>query len=370
MASRKQNGEGSITKRKDGRWMARYTVTLPDGTRKRQSITMKDRAAVLARLQEEIAQANRGMPVNKTKYLLRDWVEYWLENIDKPKVKESTWWTHKYRLERLVLPEIGHISVQALTPVHVRTMLNDWIKRGVGKRSCQLALLALSAVMRDAVKQELVYRNVVRLVDPPKYQRAERNFWTQEQAKTFLQHLKDADHRFYGVFLVLFTYGLRRGEAAGLQWGDIDFEKDTLTISKGLVLAGTEQKLTTPKTLASIRKLPLTPEVKAVLLAEKAQRNPRPEDFVFITNRKKHLDPSSLRTMFERHSCQLGLPRITLHEIRHTLATILKDNDVSPKDAQTILGHSSITTTLQIYTHSSHEKKSEALAGVSISLGV
>lgn len=372
MASRKQNGEGSITKRKDGRWMARYSVTLPDGTRKRQSITMKDRVAVLTRLQEEIAQANRGMPVNKTKYPLRDWVEYWLENIDKDKVKESTWDKHRYQLERLVLPEIGHISVQALTPVHIKTMLNSWARRGVGSRSSQLALFALSAAMRDAVKHELVYRNVVRLVDKPKHQTRERNFWTQEQARIFLNSLQTQNHRFYSIFLVMFTYGMRPGEAVALQWDDVDFSNNLLSISKTMVrIQGQrEYKLTTPKTQASYRKLPLTPAVRATLLAEAERRNPQPSDFLFITKTGNHIDYRSLATMFERHAYQLGLPRLTLQEIRHTLATMLKDNGVSPKDAQTILGHSSITTTLQIYTHSTLEKKSEALASVSTSLGV
>ena len=325
---------------------------------------------MLEQLIYELEQANRGTPVNKTKYPLKDWVAYWLENIDKDKVKESTWDKHKYQLERLVLPEIGHISVQSLTPTHVRTMLNTWLKRGIGARTCQLALLALSAVMRDAVKQELVYRNVVRLVDPPKHQKAERNFWTQEQAQIFLNSLKEQDHRFYNIFLTMFTYGMRRGEAIALLWSDVDFDKDTIWINKSMIRVGNEHKLATPKTLASIRILPLTPPVKAALLATKAKRDPQPNDFLFVTNRGKHIDGHSLATMLERHAYRLGLPRITLHEIRHTVATMLKDNEVSPKDAQVILGHASITTTLQIYTHSTLEKKSEALASVSASLGV
>ncbi len=170
----------------------------------------------------------------------------------------------------------------------------------------------------------------------------------------------------------MFTYGMRPGEAVALQWDDVDFSNNLLSISKTMVrIQGQrEYKLTTPKTQASYRKLPLTPAVRATLLAEAERRNPQPSDFLFITKTGNHIDYRSLATMFERHAYQLGLPRLTLQEIRHTLATMLKDNGVSPKDAQTILGHSSITTTLQIYTHSTLEKKSEALASVSTSLGV
>lgn len=128
--------------------------------------------------------------------------------------------------------------------------------------------------------------------------------------------------------------------------------------------------MTTPKTQASIRTLPLTWAVKQVLLAEKAKRDPRPHEFLFVTNWGNHINWRSLATMFERHSYQLDLPRLTLHEIRHTAATMMKDNDVSSKDAQMILGHSSITTTLQIYTHSTPQKKKEALVAVSASLGM
>lgn len=368
MASRRSSGEGSVTKRKDGRWMARYTITLPDGTRKRQSIVKKDKEAVIAQMQHEMSLASRGTPINHTKYLLKDWTAYWLKEIDIHKVKETTWHKHKYLLESWVLPEIGNISLQSLKTDHLRGLLATWEKNGLGMRSRQLSLMALSAVMRDAVKQEHVYRNVVRLVDAPKYQRAERSIWTKDQVTKYLTHMKP--HRYYGMFLILFTYGLRKGEAFGLRWQDVDFDANLIHVRQQMCRVGKEYKLLAPKAKTSVRDLPMIPSVREVLLAERDKRKPSDTDFLFVSSRGNFLSDRSFADVLDRESRRIGLPRITLHEIRHTVATMFKDSDVPVKEAQTILGHSSITTTLQIYTHSTNEKKTEALMNVASSLGI
>lgn len=133
---------------------------------------------------------------------------------------------------------------------------------------------------------------------------------------------------------------------------------------------GKEYKLLAPKTKTSVRDLPMIPSVREVLLAERDKRKPSDTDFLFVSSRGNFLNDRSFADVLDRESRRIGLPRITLHEIRHTVATMFKDSDVPVKEAQTILGHSSITTTLQIYTHSTNEKKTEALMNVASSLGI
>ena len=161
-------GEGSLTLRKDGRWMARFFVTLPSGERKRQHIILKDRDEVVRRMQEEMAQANKGLAMNHERRTVAVWLRYWIEEVHPKNVKDSTIAMHERHVEKNIIPEIGNISLQKLSVVHVRTMIERWEKRNMGVRSIQIARNVLSAALRDAMKREYIFRNVARLVDVPK----------------------------------------------------------------------------------------------------------------------------------------------------------------------------------------------------------
>lgn len=360
MTKRRLNGEGSISKRKDGRWMARFYVTLPDGERKRRHIVLKDKNEVLRKMKEELAQAEKGITMAEGKRTVAEWIEYWLSEIDIDKVKDSTHTLHTRLLYKHVIPEIGDILLTELRPEHIRTMLKNWSKNGVGTRSQQIARNSFSACIQDAMKLEYVYRNVVRLVDIPKHETKPKEIWTVEEMHRFLKSVKD--HMYYGVLLVLCTYGVRRGEAFGLRWQDIDFDKGLIHIRNALYFDGNEMKLGSLKTTASARDLPMTPEIKEMLYKNFIKRGmPTNDDFVFISSIGKPIDGRSFLKTFQWLSVKAGIKPISVHAIRHSVATALKESGVSPKDAQTILGHKSITTTLQVYTHTSEEERANAI---------
>ena len=173
------------------------------------------------------------------------------------------------------------------------------------------------------------------------------------------------DHPYYGLFLIMFYYGLRRGEAFGLRWKDIDFTENTIHIRQQVYLVGHEPKIGSLKTRASVRDLPPLPSIKQELQAEYERRlYPYGDELLYLTKKGNPIDGRSFIKTFKDAARKVGLKEITLHEIRHCVATMLKEANVSAKDAQVILGHSSITTTLQIYTHSTETEKSNALLAV------
>ena len=362
-AQRRQSGEGSLTLRNDGRWMARFTVTLPTGERKRQHIVLKDKEEVMRRMRREMQSASQGIAVNHEGRTVAVWLDYWMREVHPRNVKDSTLEQHG-RHVTVITRDIGTILLSNLSPLHVRQMMNAWEKRGMGRRQQQIGRNVLSAALRDALKLEFVHRNVARLVDPPKYVKTERRIWTPTEARHYLNSIRE--HRLYGLFLIFFQYGLRRGEATGLRWKDIDFEQNLIRVRQQVYAVGSTFKIGDLKTPQSRRDLALTQHLKEVLMKEYESRGqPDGDELLYLSVRGNHLDGRSLLQFFQRSAWEADLKPITLHEIRHTVATMLKDKGVPPKEAQAILGHSSIITTLEIYTHVSGEDKRNAIEAIS-----
>ena len=360
---RRQSGEGSLTLRNDGRWMARFTVTLPTGERKRQHIVLKDKEEVMRRMLQEMQSASQGIAVNHEGRTVAVWLDYWIREVHPRNVKDSTLEQH-CRHVAVITRDIGTILLSNLSPLHVRQMMDKWEKRGMGRRQQQIGRNVLSAALRDALKMEFIHRNVARLVDPPKYVKTERRTWTPTEARHYLNSIRE--HRLYGLFLIFFQYGLRRGEATGLRWKDIDFEQNLIRVRQQVYAVGSTFKIGELKTPQSRRDLALTDHLKQVLLKEYERREqPDGEELLYLSVRGNHLDGRSLLQFFQKSAWEADLKPITLHEIRHTVATMLKDKGVPPKEAQAILGHSSIITTLEIYTHVSGEDKRKAIESLS-----
>ncbi|MDR0398003.1 MAG: site-specific integrase [Candidatus Nomurabacteria bacterium] len=358
---RRSKGEGSIVQRSDGRWMGRYTVMLPGGTKKRQSVILKDKQAVIARMREEMALADRGTPIVRSKRTTGEYLEYWLKYISAPRVRDITQAGREMTVKNHLMPTVGNIPLTSLRPDHIRMMLTKFEQDGKSRYVQKVAKQLLSTAIKDAVKLELVSRNVTLSVDTPKYKYKERKVWDKEQVARFLDFIKD--HKYSALFEIMFHYGLRRGEVIGLRWRDIDFQKNEIHIRQTIAEVRYKLVVSEPKTKSSIRDLPLLPRVKSALLRHKLAeaKYDYADDLIFHSSIGNPVDPRSLLTTFQWLAKNAGLPKLCLHEIRHTVATLLKDAGVSPKDAQVILGHSDIATTLQIYTHSSLENQTTAL---------
>lgn len=363
----RQRGEGSIMQRKDGRWMARYYVVMPDGSKKRQQIIKKEREEVVHLLHEELNRKEQGVPIYKDRNrTVETMCKYFIEELDPHLVRITTLRHHADHINRLIVPHLGKIPLSNLKPEHVRVWMNTLERKGVGKVVIRRCRETLSAILREAIKLEYIHRNVARLVDPPKVIPKEKHVWTEDQVSYFLGQIKD--HKYYPLFLLMFHYGVRRSEALGLRWQDIDFDKDEIYIRHQRLHFNNERHLMPLKTKASIRDLPLVPHVREVLGRLYTEMRPKKDDYVFMNKLGNPVDPTSLSVTFRYLQRINEMPYITLHEIRHTVATMLKDQGVSPKDAQALLGHSCISTTLQVYTHTSMDNKSEAVSTLSDSI--
>ena len=356
---RRAKGEGSLVQRKDGRWMGRYTVVLGDGMKKQQCIISKDRAVVLEKLRAEQTMADKGTPVLRNRRTTGEYLEHWLHFIAPNQIRPTTLEQHSFITRKYLIPYLGNIPLTQLKPDHVRMMLNDMQANGKGNRNLQRTRNTLSAALREALKSEYVTRNVARLVDPPRYISPQKKTWAKKQVARFLECCKT--HKYYPLFLLLLYYGLRCGEALGLSWQDIDFENNVIRIRQSLKLVNNKVVIGELKTRASRRDLPMLPLVKQALLEHRDRQKKYGDDLVFHSGKGNPVNARSLLTTFKYLAQKASLPPLTLHEARHTAATLLAQAWPNPKDVQAILGHSSITTTLGIYVDTNFEQANRAL---------
>lgn len=376
-AGRKRgNGEGTISKRADGRYTAAIFVTRPDGTRGRKWIYGRTRTEVAGKLTELAQRVQSGAVIPTRSPTVSAYLDYWLTEVAEPKLRPTTLAKYRSTVELYLRPGLGTQRLDKLTVATVQRFLNT--RRNAGDSVPKLRMIreVLSTALGRAVREELIPRNVAQLTTLPTQQRARRTAWTADQARRFLDAATgDPAHP---VFTLALLYGLRRGEIAGLRWNDIDFDNNRITVRSTLVRVGGQLVRGPTKTPAGVRPLPLVPMAREALLAQRQrqdeQRSAAGSDwhdtgYVFTTRTGRPIEPRNLSRSFDRIVADADLPKIVFHDLRRTAATLLKDLGVPARDAQVILGHANITTTLGIYSEVFDTQINTALTHMNRALG-
>jgi integrase len=384
MAKKRGNNEGSITRRPDGRWMAQVTIGRDPATGKPRRATFygRTRQDVADKLTKALRDKQQGTFVAPHKLTLGEWLDTWLWEYKKPRVRPSTFDGYEKVVRCHLKPVLGHIPLQDLRAEHVQHYYNERLHHGLEARTIRLHHVILSNVLARAEKNQRVARNVCRLVEPPRQTRREmRTLAIDQVTAQFLPALKG--HRLYATFLTLFVMGLRRSELLGVRWKDIDSQGGVMHIRQTLVRVKDHERGRThlvfqePKTGHSRRTIPIPEVCLAALRHHRAQQaeeklalGPAYHDhgLVFCHAHGGPIDPRSLTRYFSQVLERAGLPAIRLHDARHTYATWLLEQGVSPKVVQTMLGHSDIGTTLNIYSHVSLDLEKQAAATLNAAL--
>lgn len=345
---KRRRGEGTVCKRKDGRYEAAAYVHTPTGIRRvrRYAATRTEAEAILV----ELRNKNRsGLLSNTKEQKLGDYLDYWL-TITKSKLRPNTYSGYESIVRLYLKPGLGNKCLARLSVADVQSHIQSQLKLGVSTRTVQKQRLVLSTALKRAEHEEIISRNVARLVEIPQYKPKEIVPWNANQLRIFLDYA--SNDPLYPIFVLLSFYGLRTSEALGLSWHNVDFDNKVIQIRQQLQYSDKSFHYSDLKTQAGRRDLPLLDIAQKVL--ENIQRTnsgPLP-DLIFKTINDNPIDRRNLLRSFKRISKEAGLPLIRMHDLRHTAATILKDIGVQARDTQLILGHAHITTTQQIYQHS------------------
>ncbi len=234
----------------------------------------------------------------------------------------------------------------------------------------------LSAALTRATREELINRNVARLVELPTWEPGEVRPWSVDEALSFLKAARQDP--LYPAFVLLLLYGMRRGEALGLRWRDVDLDIGNLCVRQQLQRIRGSLRTGPVKTRAGNRELPIPSLARVALLTRQQQQARDREAFgeawqdtglVFTTRSGRPVEPRNLDRSFRRICDNSKIRVIKVHHLRHTTASLLKKLRVPPRDAQMILGHAHISTTMQIYTYVDEEARDDALTGLDKLLG-
>jgi integrase len=372
MARRKANGAGTIYRRKDGRFEGAIYLSTPSEVRKRFRIYGRTWRETHDKLTELKMQAQDGSPLPDRSWLVGDYLDYWLEHVVRPARRPTTYELYEITIRLYLKPALGTYSLRRLTVGTLQIYLNRERAAGRSARQVQLIRAVLGAALSRAHREELVVRNVARLVELPKWERGEIQPWTETEASRFLRTSRS--HPLYPAFVLIVYYGLRRGELLGLRWRDIDFSARVIAVRQQLVRVGGGIQCGPLKTRASRRDLPLLDVAEAELRRQQARQasvrtavgarwhgSSEVTDLVFTTSSGLPIDPQNFARSFHRACREHGVRRIKLHHVRHTTATLLKRLRVPARDVQLILGHSRLTTTQEIYEHDDMADRREDL---------
>lgn len=377
MARRRGHGEGSIFKRKVGGkvvgWTAMLDLGFENGKRKRQAIYGRSQDEVQAKLDEAKHALRKGTFVAGPKVTTAQWLERWLRDVARPNVRPSTFRRYKDLTEKHIAPSLGRIPLERLTPADVRQLLN-----AKGATLAPRTVHHLRAVLRTALHQAerdgLVTRNAAALAESPRVERQEMKAFTPDQARAFRAAVKgDPDEALY---LVTLDAGLRQGEVLGLRWEDVDLAAGVIRVNKALQRVNGKLVLVEPKTKTSQAGIKLG-TIAAQALREHHARQVAEQDrvtwlpfgLVFTGAHGLPLDGTALTKRFQAFLKSAGLPRMRFHDLRHSTATVLLAQHIPARVVMERLRHSTITLTMNTYSHVIAELNQEAADAMDRVLG-
>lgn len=374
MKRRGQN-EGTIFEEKPGRWVAAITLGYEVKNGKRRRIRKKfvgaTRRAVQQRLTAALREQQTGGSVPMQRDTVGGFLANWLESTRMKERAESTLASYKWITETYIVPELGTVPLTKLTQREINDFMGRKLESGLSTRTVQLCHAVLRSALSKAEKDGLVGRNVAKLAEPPRQEsRPPIEPLTAFEARLFLSAL--SGHRLEALYSVALAIGLRRGEALGLRWQDLDVVNGSLSVcqtvkrilGKGLIV---ESK---GKTKGSLRMLPLPAFAVRVLLEhQKRQAVERAfagdawqdHDLVFPSNIGTPLEPRNLVRHFHATLEKVKIDRRRFHDLRHTAASLLIAQGATLHEVKEILGHTQIRLTSDLYGHAFMAAKREAV---------
>jgi integrase len=323
-------------------------------------------------MRDGLRRAQKGMPVKSADRPLQDWIQDWLSDVKMGTVRVRTLDLYRNALQHVV-NVMGERRINSIAPQDIRRLYADLTRGGMAPSSITSIHRALRTCLADAVKDGLIPDNPAHGVPTPKVERREWVTLSIEQVAAFL--LTEQDTMFRALWSLLATTGLRLGEAAALRWSAVDLAAGELRVVSTLVRPpGGGWAIGPPKTAASKRLVYLGDGTVAHLRAWQASQASQPltsvERFVFLGTTGQPLAAGTVSDRLHDTLYRARLPKLRCHDLRHTAATNLLAMGEQPKIVSEMLGHSSVSITLDLYGHVSprmhraaQQRLSELLSG-------
>ncbi len=355
---RRGNGEGTITRRKDGRWEARYYVQTVNGAN-RKVLYGKTRAEARDKLAKALSDRIDGLVYDDENMALGEYLDVWLRESVLGSVRQSTYDRDANLVNNHIKPVLGRLKLKKLNSAQVQSFYRDRLDAGLSGSTVHKLHDILRRGLAQAVKWHLIPRNVAEATKPPRTAPKEMQALSADEARKLLKAA--GEDRLEALYVLAIHTGMSQGELLALRWQDVDLENAVASVRRTLTRSGGRVMFGEPKTKKSRRSIRLTPQAVEALRAHLKRQlrdieilGDRYQDqgLVFTTDTGAPINPSNLR---QRSFAPLlkwaGLPHMRFHDLRHTCATLLLSRGVHPKFVQELLGHATIAITLDTYSH-------------------
>ena len=407
MPKQRSNGDGyKMARLKNGGYSQRITLGIDPYTGKavKKCFKGKTPAEVKSNAHSARLQFQKGAYKEPDTITVGEWLIKWLNEYQKGAIKISTFISYEGYINNHIIPAFGNIK---LLKLRVDTV-NKFYKEKLNSGRCDTYKDAESGELKikegglsaktiremhnvlhksflQAVKNGIMDKNIIELVDPPKVSKKEIKVFTFEEQQRLMKEAQN--HRLGNLILFALYTGMRRGELLGLIWSDIDFEQKHFTIKRTLNrlksydetnTAKSKITLSDPKTYASNRTIPITGQMQTILEQQELMQSKEKsligneynvDGYVFCTEYGTAIEPRTLHSFYKKLCTIADVPQITFHAMRHTFATRALEGGIDIKTASDILGHKSVSFTMDTYMHSLLDNKRNALESVAAFVG-
>ena len=296
--------------------------------------------------------------------LYKEWLPEWLENYVKTSVKEQTYTKYENIARMRLIPSLGEYELNDLTPLIVQRYITDLLQsgnlntgEGLSANTVNLIIAVIQGSMETAHTVGLTSEYKMDKIKRPRAKEKQISCFSPSEQKMIEQAvIADKRSKMLGVLICLYT-GLRVGELLALEWTDIDFAKNELSVNKTCHDEGKSRVTTAPKTASSVRVIPIPKQLVPMLKQHKRQSA---SNYV-ISDKGKFVSIRSYQRSFELLLKKLRIPHRGFHALRHTFATRALECGMDVKTLSEILGHKNATVTLNRYAHSLMDHKREMM---------
>ncbi len=351
-----------VTFRKDGRYMGRVQID-----NERYTLYDTDLDNLLKRLEDLRYELRHGIYEKEQNIVVNVWFHTWMEEYKKNQVRPTTYDLYERTYELHIKKYIGNRKMKDIRPEHIQRLLNKESTK-VKKQTLSRINVILNGFFKQAYKNGIIRKNPVERTNFPKMtEEVKRRVMTMEEQKIFLEY---ANKKFYGnIFEVALATGMRSGELRALEWKDVDFDNRVIHVTGTLIYTEHKYKKGPPKSRTSKRDIPMLDNVYRILKEHRHEQLKKKmylgsewkpseglEELVFTTTFGRPLNMTSIQ-YYIRHIQEMiwkdgiEFPPIHMHTLRHTFATRCIENGMQPQVLKTILGHSSLAMTMDLYSH-------------------
>jgi integrase len=358
MMGRRGNGEGSISRRKDGRWEAKYTAHTADGP-KRRALYGKTRKEAADKLTQVLANRAIGYTLDTENITVGGYLDRWLNDSDRGSVRTSTYERHEQVVRLHLKPALGRVKLSKLTPAHVQGLYRDKLDSRLSPATVQQIHAVLHKALAQALRWGMIPRNPADAVKAPRPAPEEMRPLSPDEALKLVEAVHG--DKLEALYILAVQTGMRQGELLALKWEDVDLNRGVIHVRRTLVRSRGRLALGEPKTKKSRRPVNLTNVAVEALKTHLGQQLEdiqrlgdlyRDDGLVFTSGVGTLINPSNLRRRSFKPLLQRArLPQIRFHDLRHTCATLLLSRNANPKLVQELLGHATVAITLDTYSH-------------------